>query len=268
MSAAVGIPVDRLLAQLGEAGLPEKGVHKLLVAGIEAHVCVQQTVFDLMLPDAESPVEIVLNMPGRHNVLNALASICVAHELGISIESIRQALKKFQGIGRRLLERAAEWAARRRYDLLGTAYGVEPSLLSFWQAAGFVAVRLGVRVDSASAAHSLFMLRGLCAAGNELAASARHDFQADLPWALAASLRDLDSSLALRLLRGRRSRVDEERKGAPQRRGCEQSEEKMPAHCAPRPYYKNTTKFSRYRILQQKRPGSLTFVHHSAMFRP
>ena len=61
-----------------------------------------QTVFDLMLPDAESPVEIVLNMPGRHNVLNALASICVAHELGISLESIRQALKKFEGIGRRM----------------------------------------------------------------------------------------------------------------------------------------------------------------------
>ena len=61
-----------------------------------------QTVFDLMLPDADSAVEIVLNMPGRHNVLNALASICVAHELGISIESIRQALKKFEGIGRRM----------------------------------------------------------------------------------------------------------------------------------------------------------------------
>jgi UDP-N-acetylmuramate--alanine ligase len=61
-----------------------------------------QTVFDLMLPDADSPVEIVLNMPGRHNVLNALASICVAYELGISIESIRRALKKFEGIGRRM----------------------------------------------------------------------------------------------------------------------------------------------------------------------
>jgi tRNA(Met) cytidine acetyltransferase len=107
-----------------------------------------------------------------------------------------------QGIGRRLLERAAEWAARRRYDLLGTAYGIERSLLSFWQAAGYVAVRLGVRVDPASAAHSLFMLRGLCAAGNELAASARHDFQAGLPWALAASLGDLDSYLAVQLLRG------------------------------------------------------------------
>ncbi len=108
-----------------------------------------------------------------------------------------------QGIGRRLVEQAAVWAAQRLYDLLGTAYGVERSLLSFWQAAGFVAVRLGVRVDPASAAHSLFMLRGLCAAGNELTASARHDFQADLPWALAASLRDLDSSLAVQLLHGR-----------------------------------------------------------------
>jgi nicotinamidase-related amidase len=30
------------------AGLGERGVHKLLVCGIETHVCVQQTVFDLM----------------------------------------------------------------------------------------------------------------------------------------------------------------------------------------------------------------------------
>ncbi len=30
------------------AGLDERGVHKLLVCGVEAHVCVQQTVFDLL----------------------------------------------------------------------------------------------------------------------------------------------------------------------------------------------------------------------------
>jgi nicotinamidase-related amidase len=29
-------------------GLPDRGIHKLLVCGIEVHVCVQQTVFDLM----------------------------------------------------------------------------------------------------------------------------------------------------------------------------------------------------------------------------
>jgi len=42
-----------------------------------------QTIFDLVLPEAKAAVEIVLNMPGRHNVLNALAAICVAYELKV-----------------------------------------------------------------------------------------------------------------------------------------------------------------------------------------
>lgn len=64
--------------------------------------CGAQTVFDLMLPDAKAPVEITLNMPGRHNVLNSLAAICVAHELGVSVADIQTALSGFEGIGRRL----------------------------------------------------------------------------------------------------------------------------------------------------------------------
>jgi len=42
-----------------------------------------------------------LNMPGRHNALNACAAIAVAREEGISIEKIGQALQKFGGVGRR-----------------------------------------------------------------------------------------------------------------------------------------------------------------------
>ncbi len=61
-----------------------------------------QTVFDVMLPDADEPVEITLNMPGRHNVLNALAAICIAHELGVSTQDVQAALFKFEGIGRRM----------------------------------------------------------------------------------------------------------------------------------------------------------------------
>ena len=49
-------------------------------------------------PDAE---EFDLNLPGEHNVLNALAAIAVARELGISIGAIRAALSEFQGIARR-----------------------------------------------------------------------------------------------------------------------------------------------------------------------
>ncbi|MDH3900020.1 MAG: UDP-N-acetylmuramate--L-alanine ligase, partial [Gammaproteobacteria bacterium] len=45
---------------------------------------------------------VTLNMPGRHNVLNALAAIAVATELGVSDAAIQQGLSGFEGIGRRL----------------------------------------------------------------------------------------------------------------------------------------------------------------------
>lgn len=46
-------------------------------------------------------LEVVLNLPGRHNILNALAVIGVATELGISDAHIQRALAGFKGIGRR-----------------------------------------------------------------------------------------------------------------------------------------------------------------------
>ncbi|MBT8119972.1 MAG: UDP-N-acetylmuramate--L-alanine ligase [Gammaproteobacteria bacterium] len=61
-----------------------------------------RTTFDVILPEAESTIEITLNMPGRHNVLNALAAICVGYELGVSSEHMQSALAKFEGIGRRM----------------------------------------------------------------------------------------------------------------------------------------------------------------------
>jgi UDP-N-acetylmuramate--alanine ligase len=46
-------------------------------------------------------LKVRLNLPGRHNVQNALAAIAVASELGVDRERIRAALAAFQGIGRR-----------------------------------------------------------------------------------------------------------------------------------------------------------------------
>ena len=48
------------------------------------------------------PMELTLNLPGRHNVLNALAAIAVARELEVSEADIARAFESFQGIGRRL----------------------------------------------------------------------------------------------------------------------------------------------------------------------
>ena len=47
------------------------------------------------------PLEVVLNLPGRHNVLNALAAVAVARELDVDDAAIQHGLETFAGIGRR-----------------------------------------------------------------------------------------------------------------------------------------------------------------------
>jgi UDP-N-acetylmuramate--alanine ligase len=47
------------------------------------------------------PLHVTLNLPGRHNVLNALAAIAVASEEGVDDEAIVRALAQFKGVGRR-----------------------------------------------------------------------------------------------------------------------------------------------------------------------
>ena len=49
------------------------------------------------LPD----LDVVLNLPGNHNVLNALAAIGIAVELNVPDEAVQQALAEFKGVGRR-----------------------------------------------------------------------------------------------------------------------------------------------------------------------
>jgi UDP-N-acetylmuramate--alanine ligase len=44
---------------------------------------------------------VVLNLPGRHNVLNALSAIAIGFECGAEIEAIQKGLAEFAGVGRR-----------------------------------------------------------------------------------------------------------------------------------------------------------------------
>ena len=46
-------------------------------------------------------LEVVLSLPGEHNVLNALSAVAVAMELEISDEALLRALEGFKGVGRR-----------------------------------------------------------------------------------------------------------------------------------------------------------------------
>ena len=47
------------------------------------------------------PLEVLLNLPGEHNVLNALAAIAVGREVGAPDAAIAKALAEFTGVGRR-----------------------------------------------------------------------------------------------------------------------------------------------------------------------
>ncbi|GAA0507932.1 UDP-N-acetylmuramate--L-alanine ligase [Pigmentiphaga daeguensis] len=50
------------------------------------------------------PLDITLNLPGEHNVRNALATIAVATELGVPDDAIREALAAFKGVNRRFTQ--------------------------------------------------------------------------------------------------------------------------------------------------------------------
>ncbi|MBL0945618.1 MAG: UDP-N-acetylmuramate--L-alanine ligase [Hydrogenophaga sp.] len=64
--------------------------------GAQMHFTVQRRN-GVQLPD----LDVVLNLPGRHNVLNALAAIGIAVELNVPDDAVQRALAGFKGVGRR-----------------------------------------------------------------------------------------------------------------------------------------------------------------------
>lgn len=85
-----------------------------------------QCHFDLILPEQVDVVEITLNLPGKHNVLNALAAIGVAHLLGVNVQAMQSALQSFDGIGRRM-QQYGEIETEKGHVLLVDDYGHHPT---------------------------------------------------------------------------------------------------------------------------------------------
>jgi UDP-N-acetylmuramate--alanine ligase len=70
-------------------------------------------------------IDMSVNLPGEHNVLNALASIAVATDEGVADEAIVSALAKFAGIGRRF-EQLADLSTEKGEMVLIDDYGHHP----------------------------------------------------------------------------------------------------------------------------------------------
>ena len=97
-----------------------------------------RTWFAVAKKDRADWLEIALNLPGKHNLLNALAAVVVAHELGVADAAIVRALGGFQGIARRCHVRGAIRLNGVRVTLIDD-YAHHPTELR----AVFAAIRAG-----------------------------------------------------------------------------------------------------------------------------
>ncbi len=117
------------------------GINADSMADVRASAIVQdggRMRFALHLPGQKRAVPVTLNLPGLHNVRNALAAAAVGWQLGIDAQAIARALEHFQGVGRRFQQRG-ELALDKGKALLIDDYGHHPREL----AAVFAAARGG-----------------------------------------------------------------------------------------------------------------------------
>jgi len=78
------------------------------------------------LREGQPPLDVTLNLPGRHNVANALAAIAVGGELGVADAAIVEALGAFTGVGRRFARHGDLAAPAGGHYTLIDDYGHHP----------------------------------------------------------------------------------------------------------------------------------------------
>ncbi len=84
--------------------------------------------FNLHLPADDNCHRVCLNLPGEHNVRNALGAIAIVWELGVDVAAVIGSLSHFQGIGRRFAE-VGTFALPEGEVMVIEDYGHHPSEL-------------------------------------------------------------------------------------------------------------------------------------------
>jgi len=82
-----------------------------------------------VLREASEPMSVSVSLPGRHNVLNALAAVAVATDEGVADHHIAEGLRAFAGVGRRF-EVHGEFKGDTGFLTLVDDYGHHPSEVS------------------------------------------------------------------------------------------------------------------------------------------
>ena len=103
---------------------------------------------------------------------------------------------RYKGVGSRLLKTIE--AEKNANQILCTSFGATPGLLDFWKKNGYEPVRIGLRREASSGAHSLIMMKRTHG-DNALFRDARRRFAMTLPLLLECELDDLEPEIAASL---------------------------------------------------------------------
>lgn len=104
-----------------------------------------------------------------------------------------------QGLGMRLVAAARDYARRRGLDGIGTSFGGNAGLLSFWQRCGLAPVRLGLKREASSGEYPLQMLDGLSEQGRALTGKLRARLAEHWLTLVPLNWAELNSRLVLQL---------------------------------------------------------------------
>jgi len=105
-----------------------------------------------------------------------------------------------QGMGSYFLAQIEVLATKQGFDFLGTSFGVNPSLLSFWLKAGFSTTRIGFTKDKASGEHSALLLKGSNDEARQLQQALEKDFYRSFDYLLLEEYKTLTTRLVHLLL--------------------------------------------------------------------
>jgi UDP-N-acetylmuramate--alanine ligase len=117
--------IDKLLPRIGRKYITYGVSEQADVRAINIELGFNRSTFDVLRKNVP-PLAVTVNLPGQHNVLNALAAIAVASDEGLEDKYIVKALGEFSGIGRRF-ELLGDYTTSKGQAILVDDYGHHPT---------------------------------------------------------------------------------------------------------------------------------------------
>ncbi|KGJ87123.1 tRNA(Met) cytidine acetyltransferase TmcA [Colwellia psychrerythraea] len=106
-----------------------------------------------------------------------------------------------QGLGSKFIRHIELLAVKQGVDFIGSSFGVNPELLSFWLNAGFSPARIGFTKDKASGEHSALLIKALSEKSKEAQQHLHSNFYQSFDYLLLEEYKTLSTELVLLLLR-------------------------------------------------------------------